>query len=119
MHHIIKTSLVITVIVGASMYIAKTHLPQKFAQGYVISSILTIANFFFLNKLVIYFTNAERKPIRIFFAFFGMTVTIGGLAGLAYLQVCNPVSIVVGFSAVLGILLVQSYKLIKKEGLPE
>jgi hypothetical protein len=113
--NIMKTAFIITVIVGAALYGTKTHLPVKFTEGYVYSSVLTIANLFFMKQFVIFFTSkGNRNLIQGFIAIAGLLGTVTGLVLLVFFKVGNPMAVIIGFTTVLVILLAKSASLFKK-----
>jgi hypothetical protein len=113
--NIIKAALIITVIVGAALYGAKTYFPEKFAEGYVAGSVLTIANLFFMEQFVIFFTSAKKRNYLMgLIAIAGLLGTITGLVGVVFFKVGNPIAVVTGFTLVLAIMVVKSVSLFKQ-----
>ena len=114
MQRIMKAALAITIVVGAILFGTKTylHIPAKFAEGYITGSVLTVANVFFMKQFVIFFTSAaKRNPLRIALCIAGLLATVAGILASAYLL--NPVGVTVGFTVILGVMLVVGMGMIK------
>jgi len=112
MKNIMKTAFIITVIVGAALYGTRNHLPAKFAAGYVASSVLAVANLFFMKQFVIFFTNGAKKNLwKIIGSVAGLLATVTGIIGLVFFKVGNPFSVIIGFTVVLTIMLAMSVRL--------
>ena len=117
MKRIMKAALAITVFVGAALFGLKNHvhLPVKFAEGYVSGSVLTIANLFFMKQFVIFFTSEAKKGILKALLFVaGLLATVAGLCCVVAYKIGDPAAVVIGFTVILGVMLVNSYSLFKQ-----
>ncbi len=116
MRNIMKAALVITIIVGAALFSTRNllHLPQRFTEGYVLSSVLAVANLFFMKQFVIFFTsNAKKNLLKIIGSIIGLFATVTGLVCLVRFKIGNPISVLIGFTTILSIMLVTSVCLFK------
>ncbi len=115
MKNIMKTALIITVIVGAALYGTKTHLPAKFTEGYAAGSFLTMGNLFFMKQFVIFFTSGAKKNLlKVLFSIGGLLATVTGLVLVVFFKLGNPMAVVIGFTAVLAIMLVRAAGLFRQ-----
>ncbi|MFA6448641.1 MAG: hypothetical protein WCX65_04165 [bacterium] len=113
--NIIKTAFIITVIVGAALYGAKAYLPEKFTDGYVVGSFLTIANLFFMKQFVIFFTSGDKKNLlKALMTIAGLIGTVVGLAFVVFFKIGNPMAVIIGFTVVLIVMMVGSVSLFKQ-----
>jgi hypothetical protein len=112
-----KSAFVITLIVGAVLFAAKNllHLPERFPEGYVASSVLAMANLFFVKEIVIFFTSEAKKGIlKVLLFIAGLLATVAGLCCVVAYKIGDPAAVVIGFTVILGVMLVNSYSLFKK-----
>jgi hypothetical protein len=113
--NIIKTAFIITVIAGAALYGAKAYLPEKFTDGYVAGSLLTIANLFFMKQFVIFFTSGAKKNLlKALMSIAGLVGTVAGLAFVVFFKIGNPTAVIIGFTVVLIVMMIGSVSLFKK-----
>jgi hypothetical protein len=104
----------LTVIIGAALFATRTWLPARFPESFLAGVALGAINLYFIDRFVKYFTKKERKDIKkLIVSGVGLNAVIISLLITAYLKLLDALSLTLGFTLVLVVLVVQGFRVVK------